>query len=284
MKAREILQFAYLSEIMPSRLHGKAQHKTLQARIAEDIVALRERSRFFRTAPGRFFLREFLTDKAIPEQWRQPIATRRRFRDIYRGPALAIKANFLSTVAADGHKITAQSFFSALDTKAYRFVEPKCIQADEVLVRAFVCVHHDNQMLTYRVGRYRDDRDAFMQKRSIGFSSLVKDEEQTLFNLGSLGILDSGLTATLYDLDFPFTASAVDLSVELDHFVWVRDANEADGLLAVITFRCPTWFEPVKRRLALNDPTWLNPACPVNNVDDFDPWSRAVLGTSEGRL
>jgi HB1, ASXL, restriction endonuclease HTH domain len=66
LSARAILAAAYRHGLVPMHLHGNTQHKTLGARISEDIITLHDDSLFFRTAPGRFFLREFLTDVTDP--------------------------------------------------------------------------------------------------------------------------------------------------------------------------------------------------------------------------
>ncbi len=57
MSARAMLVAAYRHNIVPSHLFGRTQHKTLGARLSKDILERREKSAFFRTAPGRFFLR-----------------------------------------------------------------------------------------------------------------------------------------------------------------------------------------------------------------------------------
>src|SRR5204863_3540845 len=87
---REILRRGLSSGIVPSSLYGKTQHKTLQARLSEDILSRRERSPFFRTRPGYFFLREFLTDPAIPAEFRTPIVARRRRPELAYHEALAV--------------------------------------------------------------------------------------------------------------------------------------------------------------------------------------------------
>jgi hypothetical protein len=67
----------------------------------------------------------------------------------------------------------------------------------------------------------------------------------------------------------------------LGYFLWVSDGSTATtDLLAVISFQCPDWFEPVKRRLALNDLTWLDLTKGITNIEDFDPWSKVILLTS----
>ena len=63
------------------------------------------------------------------------------------------------------------------------------------------------------------------------------------------------------------------------YFLVSHTSEFNDDVLAVIDYKCPAWFEPMRRRLAINDLVWLDLTKPVNNIDDFDPWSRSVLLT-----
>jgi hypothetical protein len=146
-----------------------------------------------------------------------------------------------------------------------------------VFFRAFVSVHREHEILTYRVGRYRDDRDSFMLKRSVGFSTFITIDEHTLFNQEDFGIIDSGVRAVKTDLEIPEVQSDRPDSASLGYFLWCSASDGSTNLLAVIKFQCPAWFEPTKRRLALNDLQWLDSKTPPNDVDDFDPWSKMVL-------
>lgn len=277
LSPRAILAAAYRKGLVPPRLHGKTQHKTLQARVSEDIIARREHSLFFRTAPGRFFLREFLTDISLPEEYRRPIPTRRRFRELLRGPALTVDYDVLKEIAEENTAIRPKIIYELLNAELYRYEDPREKITKNVFLRSFVCVHRNTDVLTYRLGRYRDDRDSFMSRRSIGFSALVHVDEHTLFNLGDFGIVDSGVRATKVDLDVPDVPDDRGIEASLSYFIWSRRPSGTNDLLAVIAFECPNWFEPVKRRLALNDLAWLDRTKPVNDLDDFDPWSQAVL-------
>jgi hypothetical protein len=276
-----ILAAAYRKALVPPHLHGKTQHKTLQARISEDIIDRRDHSAFFRTSPGRFFLREFLADESIPEEFRRPFPARRRFRELVSGPALAIRRDVLQTVAKQNTPIKPQKIFDLLKAERYSYDDPKNDRGDIVFLRSYVCVHRDHDILTYRVGRYRDDRDNFMSRRSVGFSAFVQIDEHTLFNLGDFGIVDSGVRATKIDLDIPDVAGER-FDATLNYFVWCAAKEGRAELLAIIKFECPKWFEPLKRRLALNDLAWLDLSKPVNDIDDFDPWSKMILLTHYG--
>jgi hypothetical protein len=278
LSSRAILAEAHRSGLVPLNLYGKTQHKTLGARISEDIIQHRDRSRFFRTAPGRYFLREFLNDLTLPDEYRQPFPARRRIRELARGPALAVTDDVLQHVLSDDKLIATAKLLKLLKKHRYAYLDPK--QAgDAVFIRSFVCVCRGSKILSYRLGRYRDDRDTFLHKRSIGFTTLVHIDEHTLFNVSDMGIVEAGVRAVKIDLDIPAAppkaAKSPDQAV-LRKFIWVS-RGEGDGdLLAVISYRCPQWFEPVKRRLALNDLKWID-VNGVNNIDDYDPWSQCVL-------
>jgi hypothetical protein len=280
LSSRAILAEAHRAGVVPPNLYGKTQHKTLGARISEDILSHRDRSRFFRTAPGRYFLREFLSDLSLPEEYRQPFPARRRIRELARGPALAISKSKLRQSVRDDKPIAASKLLRLLKKQRHTYLDPKKA-SDAVFVRSFVCVCRETKILSYRLGRYRDDRDTFMHKRSIGFSTLVHLDEHTLFNVDDMGIVEAGLRATKIDLDIPPppVSSYEREEATLHKFVWVTQPSGADALLAVVAYSCPRWFEPVKRRLALNDLRWIDVNVGVNNIDDFDPWSKTILQT-----
>lgn len=280
LSSRAIIGAAYRRDLIPSHLHGQTQHKTLGARISEDILALREQSLFFRAAPGRYFLRAFLADSTIPEEHRQPVATRRRIRDLIQGPALAVDSRELEKVASTDGTILPETILDLLRKEKYFYDDPKNRQTASVFLWSFVSVLKQNRVLSYRAGRYREARDTFLQRRCIGFSTLVQRERRTLFTLDDFGIVESGVFATRLDLDIPEVSAsneATRVVAALESFIWIAQDGSPGDLLAVVSFNCPRWFEPERRRLAINDLGWLDIGTPVNNIEDFDPWSRSVL-------
>ncbi len=277
---RAILEAAYKSGLVPSHLYGKTQHKTLQARVSEDIVERRDRSEFFRPEPGKFFLRDFLADESLPERFRQPIATRRRTRELMRGPCLKIDFDFLKTIAEPNKFVDSNAVLSLLDSEKVRYNDPRFRTNKDVYLWSFVIVGRTYEILSYRIGRYRDNRECFLQKRSVGFASLIKQEDYSLFNFRNYGIVDSGVRAMKIDLDFPDIESSIDeeqKKASLLSFFWTHHREGVSDLLAIVRFECPSWFEPTRRRLALNDIRWLDTRIPVNDIDDFDPWSKHVV-------
>ncbi|MGE0154403.1 MAG: HTH domain-containing protein [Reyranellaceae bacterium] len=275
LSPRAILAAAYRNSLVPHHLHGRTQHKTLQARLSEDIVAHRDHSLFFRTAPGVFFLREYLTDTRVPEEFRNPIPTRRRVRELTRSPVLCVSAVEIANFIEPNTIVEPKAILESLEN-SFEYAPIKEKSSNQILVRSFVCVRRENKILSFRLGRYRDDRDSFLARRTIGFTTLIEVGDHTLFNLRDWGIVDAGVRAIKIDLDLP-TNMVLETSACLTAFVWACDDGASNDLLSIVDFDCPDWFEPTKRRLALNDLEWLDTTMFINNIDDFDPWSRIVL-------
>ncbi len=276
--AREILESAYALGIVPPQLFGKTQQKTLGARLSEDVLVRRDRSAFFRTEPGKFFLTEFLDDPTVPESYRTPIVARRRERELQRGRFIAVNQNDLMGGEAEARR---EGALSVLGRQEFRYLDSLSEKADgELILWSFVMVTRGDDVLTYRHGRYREGRDAFLQRRSIGFFTPVVDIDRDLFDRGDHGVVASGVRAVVLDLDLPRTVShdaEYQQLARLTDFLVHHDEASSDSLLAIVRFDCPQWFEPLTRRLAINDMAWLSLRSPVNHLEDFDPWSQRVL-------
>ncbi|OWK25923.1 hypothetical protein AJ87_49205 [Rhizobium yanglingense] len=164
------------------------------------------------------------------------------------------------------------------------YVDPKEIDGGHALLWAVSALTKNGKVLCYRTGRYRDDRDSFAHKRTIGFSTLVLEKDRTLFDTIHLGIADSGLLAVATDLDIPLVEHAP-ANRAFQHTVrflaWCNDAPKPE-VLAFVEVAAPDWFEPPVNKLSFNDVGWLDLTTPPNNIDDFDPWSKTLLSAYFG--
>jgi hypothetical protein len=246
----------------------------LQARLSEDILVRRERSAFFRTKPGYFFLREFLADQSIPIEYRIPIIARRRRRELAYSQALAFSKDAVKHWNTS--VLTIEPILDSLHKQQFHYAESSGARSPEdVLVWSFVLVLRNDFLLTYRHGRYRENRDAFLQKRSIGFFCPVVHDDLTLFDQADHGVVECGVRALAIDLNLSIDAS-FSQNAKLKGFVCASQGNSLD-LLGLVAFQAPEWFEPFTRRLAINDLAWHDTRVRLNHYEDFDPWSRLIL-------
>ena len=280
MRPKQILEFAYLNDLMPTSLYGRTQHKTLQARISEDILHKGDKSLFYRTSPGVFFLTKFLDDPNISKSHKQVYISRRRERDLRRKPVLilnnkAINSAFKTNKFGSIDKIKKHLSFENIKYEAY----DKAIKERCSIIWSFVIVYRHNEVLSYRQGRYRENRDAFMNRQTIGFPYLVSHEDSTLFEQNDFGIKQSGFEKVALDLGMPidqFDSNEINSRLNLEEFVLIEDTKSSD-LLSIVTFKCPKWFEPTTNKLAINNLRWLDLQKNINNIDDFDPWSQNIF-------
>ena len=279
MTARAILELAYQANVVPSHLYGKTQQKTLQARLSEDILHRRDASAFYRTEPGHFFLVELLNDTDIPEAWKTKFPARRRTRDLKRENALGIQTSFLKNWGT--RRAHFHDFFSSAHMEgALAYLHP-----DEMATKGycstwtFSLVLRDNCVLAYRVGRYRDDRDAFANKRSVGFPGPLSVDDVSLFSQDGLGAAECATSVLVHDLDLSFaTFDPTEAGPPSIDSVMVIESTETNfELVIVLTWDCPSWFEPTTKRLSLNDPHWLSTSRLYNNLCDLEPWSSRLM-------
>ena len=278
MGPHAILREAFILELMPPHLHGATQHKTLQARLSEDILHAKDRSRFVRTEPGKFFLRSLLKDKAIPEEYRKTIRARRRKRELTPDPVLCIAKESLHKLEFWDDQEQLSGFEKLRQTGELSYFEFKDKPDGQVPVWCFTILVREECVLSYRVGKYRVHDEDVASKRTVGFASLITEDQQTLFNHQDLGIIEAGITALALDLDFPMDLDVLEAeTLDTTSVVEVSIDDDIEAVLLVIETGCPSWFEPTNRRLSMNDMKWIPFQVPPNHLDDFDPWTQAVV-------
>lgn len=277
MTASGILGAAYGAAIVPKHLFGRTQVKTLQARLSEDILRS-PHSAFFRTEPGYFFLNELVTDAAIPDQYKEKFEARRRTRDLHVTPFLAVDQDYVSKCGYDLRHNWHEFVRSAETCNAIHYLQHKKENEAALVVWTFSIVRRGTEVLSYRTGRYRNDADTFVNKRTIGFPGVVSFFDCTLFSDGDYGAKENALGAIVADLDISAVAIHGEKlpNPEPRCTLRVKRDDDQEVLLVVMEWACPAWFEPTTRRLSLNDPRWLDLRA-HNHFDDFEPWTKATI-------
>lgn len=282
MHSKQILEYAYLNDMVPKHLFGKTQHKTLQARLSSDILFSGRRSLFYRTEPGVFFLIQFLNDDNIPQAYKNVFHARRRERELRDKPVLTIDKEALKVFVKKDNTVeirNIENFFSFNNIKYLPY--NKAQNESNFIVWSFVVFYREHEVLSYRQGRYREGRDAFVNRQTIGFPFLLTDEDRGLFDQKDHGLTYGGLSKAVLDLGIPveeFDFSELKSRLRLDSFFVFEKNGKAPEFLGLVTFNCPKWFEPTANKLAINDLRWVDIRKPINHIDDYDPWSQKIIG------
>jgi hypothetical protein len=204
---------------------------------------------------------------------------RRRTRDLKRPHALAVRRSFARRLLWSAGVFEDVIRAAEADDALASMHPDEMAERGYCAVWTFSMVRKADSVLAHRVGRYRNDCDAFANKRSIGFPGALAAEDLSLFSRDRLGVEDCAVMVLQHDLDLSLAAFDGRSSGHpvIDGVMAVEGNEGAFDVVVVLSWRCPDWFEPTTRRLSLNDPAWLCLTTRLNNIDDFEPWSARVL-------
>lgn len=291
MSAREILKLGYQMKLVPNHLYGSTQHKTLQARLSEDLLAKRERSIFYRTEPGRFYLRRFLNESDIPDEFKRTYYAKRRSLELNREKALCIKLHRLREKWSESVCASVKNFIKFIDEAEAYYVSAKKIKEDVSLIKivTFSMVIKDGSLLCFSKEAVNDGGRR-RNELSLGFETSVVESDQDLFGDDPFGFVNSCVRALEDNIALPsriaFAARHNGL-VEKTEVLHIEGDDQIGASFAILmVFQCPKYFDPTATQLASSDPKWIRIENRPNQWDHYDDWSRCIFDkmTIQGSL
>lgn len=282
LSPRQILLLAHAQELLPSHLHGPTQHKTLHARLSEDISRHREESLFFRTAPGTFFLRSLLSDPTIPLAYKVEHFAPPRRKELKRDLVLTIRLP-PGLLGAEAEELPLVSVMSALDAGMFSYKPYYTVAGspDEAVIHSFVVVHREGTVLSFRSGKFTPHSDPLYGRRSIGIGGAVFMNDVDMLYRSMNGIIANGIAELGYSVGLPRglaeRARYLDEVRPTRAVRLARTARHPQIVHIVLAYVCPSDFIPMKNALSINDLKWINIANPGNNLSDYDATSRVIL-------
>lgn len=278
LSADQILEIAYRLQLVPDDLFGKTQHKTLHARIAEDILHNRGDSLFARTAPGRFCLRQYLRDKIIGGEEQLEYLAPIRADQLKNFYVLCFERSYLENLAITNDIVTISDW--AQERSSYQLLS--AIEDDDAVlhVRVVIILTRNADVLVNRTASvFGDPLDG---TRSIGLVGFLKQDDPSLFEFGDFGLTNASRRILIEQLYFP--ASAVDdlqLTQNIMNSNIVFDPKNKDlrsGAAAVMLLECPEGCAADKHLSSLEGVFWSSRIKGLNDLQSFDPWSKLIIG------
>lgn len=205
MGARELVDHALAEGLLSDKVHGDTPHKTMHARLAVDMVQHGELSRFVRTAPGIYFLRdligEVIVDDIAPGMLDGGIGIVSRIQ-VYDAPrrqpppasehvlaisreAFAKFIHFQGFKRDDGRllkRLTSSPGATYLDRTDAE--ENPCYKQ----VVTYVIIVKKGAVLAFRRGSYSRAASFLRGNRCIGFGGHVTEGDVSLFSPGEASV------------------------------------------------------------------------------------------------
>ncbi|RYG99133.1 MAG: hypothetical protein EON58_04970 [Alphaproteobacteria bacterium] len=279
LRPREMIELGYKAAYIPWHLHGPRQDKTLHARLSEDISRSPDNGTFVRTGAGEFFLRQFLAEPDIAAAYKRVYLAPPRRKELRRDWVLCLKQSAIDSARS---VISASEFQQLVATNGFEYASHSRVGSGDgvVAVRSFVMVFRENEILTYRVGKFTAGSDMLRRPRSIGVGGNVYAGDSDLFDRW-LGAVSNGIQELCYGIGLSRR-----LAEEARYTGGIRPilgvlSQPAEGgaksFSLVMIYECPDEFAPSAGALSVNDLRWATPTQMSNDLSDFDPLSEQLL-------
>jgi hypothetical protein len=276
--ARQMLKLAYQLQIVPPDLYGRTQHKTLQARLSTDILHRRRGSEFYRTAPGRFFLRAMQADRDIPARYRREHTAPLRAAQLGRFDVLTISRRATHRVAEPTSGRLRMADISNLPCRYVRMIESRC-DPDTLAFRIVVLLLSEGRMLLRQ--RRPASEGEIPSHSAVGVEGFVKRDDRSLFSNDDVGLFDAALRTISEWLRLsPRVLARLDpLGTYADAPVLYEQSGTpaSDDLVIIVSFDCSRAPEVLEATRDSGNYDWQTLPLRVNDVNRFDRWSKRIV-------
>ncbi|MBZ9766555.1 winged helix-turn-helix domain-containing protein [Mesorhizobium sp. CA6] len=265
LTAREILDAAYRLQLVPDHLFGKTQHKTLHARLCEDILHNRRASLFARTAPGRFSLASRLEAGGNKSEYVAP----QRSYQLKQFDVLCADREGLDS-ALQG--VTGLVEFTSIAQQFRRQVPLRIAEKDLRLVhlRLLVMICSNSGLLTLAAM----DGAEFGSGRAIGLLGFLRGSDTDLFSDEPYGI-DSAARRTIAEQSSVSVRRIHELTsrhpARTLRCIRVADAYSRNNSVVLLAqYRCEKPDEFIRFFPASRAPRWMRVPAEINDISTLE--------------
>ena len=275
LSAPEILEAAYRFQLVPEHLFGKTQHKTLQARLSEDLLHNCDCSVFARVAPGRFVLRSSLGTQEQPlEEFIAPL----RVSQIKKYDVICADREELQRIWKDYMSyVPLMSILSAFSKQISLEEAEKSLH--HVHLRLLVSIKSHDRVLT--VNSQSDPN--YGNGRSFGFLGYLKGVDIDLFSRDHLGLNEASFRTLKEQAGLPREiAEQLKISIKIDSINCLKLSNSSElqnSVVVLTSFECDQPDEIASHIPPRRKPKWVRLPNEVNNIETLEPVSREILAS-----
>jgi predicted NUDIX family phosphoesterase len=276
MTCREIISDAKKMGIFPTYLRGKTQHKTLQARLSEDIISQREASDFCRTSPGTFYLRGYLP--SATDEFKAP----RRAKSFRRSRVLCIPSDATPELSRCGIFQDTSQLMRSFESRSARYIRWDIANEmhDFKKIVTFTVIESDGAIFQYTHGKLVG-LFPLLGRRTIGLYGHVNEYDIDLLNDDLVGIKRNAARQVISKL-MPHARGTSDVDV-INNLNIVGFVNSSDDEFCRTHVGVCLVYSPKERpsiplrakSLALNNPSWISKD--GARKAELDSWSTLFL-------
>jgi predicted NUDIX family phosphoesterase len=280
LSAREIWMTAVGAAIVPAHLKGLTPHKTLHARLAEDIRRRGADSQFYRFSAGRFALRERATDESFDKRYKEEYLAPIRRKSISKNAALVISSSEVEHRTKNILDVDSNWLMRIFDRGEYFYLDRHIAeQTSEALqVVSYVAVCNRAQVLCYSRGSYSAAAADFLGDSSIGFGGHVEYMDASMFDTTHVGLYENAIR----ELNEELRISSVKLRESVSNGnlkivgTLLDDTTAAGNKHLAVAFILEVRDDLAARKgeLSINNLEWISLVPGSNRIQRMEAWSR----------
>lgn len=279
LSARSILAEAKRFGLMPDHLTGSTMHKTLQARISDDINSHHEFSKFYRVGVGTYFLRELSADPTLPGEVRREKPSPGRVKSIEKNRVLHSKNSiqYKDALIADVSEV-----LSWIEShNCFRYASTRL--PDEFLIGTFTVIRWGNDIFLHELGKFSFFfRQACSDQSTIGLRRYIDEFDDDIFKVVDFGIDFSSAREVIRNLAICNEEDFIDDRKIRNEMSLLGAAFESDinSLFFVVQVNLSQPRDQTvlfKKRKDIRNPHWVG----LDTVErtKLDPLSRLVISS-----
>lgn len=288
---KDMIRIAKENGFLPDHLRGETMHKTLSARLSVHIREKSRKSEFFRTAAGMYFLHYLAQQPGVPEAYTKVHLGHLRSKTIRKEDVLVVDRKVLKSKINGDYVPYEEANFKELYTQHCHFMDREQAEENDTVKQfvTFTLVHHKTNLLIYRRGKFTTTSERLKGQMSVGFGGHVNDGDFTLFATGGDALLQNAareLREELFLDEFYEDQEETKKQAEILGYINVDDSPDAEHHVAVlVAFNHKSAKLPTKGELSINQLSWLDMSHRLNDLSEYDLWSRMILqNIFQGRI
>jgi predicted NUDIX family phosphoesterase len=284
LKPREIVDRAKDDALFSDKLSGKTPDQTMKAKLTVDVISRGPASRFVRTGPNTFYLREFLTESVTP------YTAVRQMPSGSNEQVITIPGNVMDQIDRfQGINRSWRSYFTFLIKADYcQPMDRMAAEQDETRKQllTYILVTRGNQLLCFRRGTFNRVEDYLRGSLCVGFGGHVSESDRNLYNYRDLRsiIFDNASRELSEELGLPEPdRERLKAAEGLRVLGLLNDDSSSTGrkhLAVVLQYevsRSSEWDTPQKGEKSINQLTWLDLGDFPGTLREFEYWSQLCL-------
>ena len=280
LSARQIIAIAEAQQLLPDNLSGATPHQTLKSKLSVSIRTEGERSRFVRTSPGRFFLRELL-EPGVPIYDAPPLRPPKTAEHV-----LVIPAATLDQLGRfQGIRVRWKTFLRRLLASDFRTLDRYAAEVDDEhkQIVTYVMVTRGDAVLAYRRGAFNRAEHFLRGADCVGFGGHVTGTDRNLLSERDHGVSQAAIRELSEELSLPDSDIRRLAAGEGLQVVGLLndDTSPAGRRHFALIFRYEVSADdsgscPERGEKAITQLRWLTPGSSFS-LNEFEYWSQLCL-------